>query len=247
MRDLSFITRLPITHRGLHDDSKNIVENSRGAVIAAIEHGYAIEIDVQLTKDNKSLVFHDKTLDRMVDKTGNLTDFTLAELQEFCYKANGEKLISVAQLLEIVNGQVPLIIEVKSISNNVGPLEKHIADLLKNYKGEVCVMSFNPYTVREFKKIAPDIIRGIVAQHNMLPKYWPKTNGIVRFIFKNLLHWFLLKPDFISYHVYDLPKISVKIARYFNVPVITWTVKTPKDAEYSAKYADQITFEGFLP
>ena len=247
MTKLSFITRLPIAHRGLHNADENIVENSKGSVLAAIKHGYAIEIDVQLTKDNQAIVFHDENLQRMVDNDGKVIDFTLQQLLEFKQKANGENLISFKELLEIVDGKVPLIIEVKSIAKNVGPLEKHIADAIQNYKGEICVMSFNPYTVREFKRIAPDIIRGIVALQNMKIKNWPNTTPFKRFIFKNLLHWFLIRPDFISYRVHDLPIISTQIAGFFGIPIITWTVKNPEDAQHSYKYADQITFEKYLP
>lgn len=247
MPDLNFITRLPIAHRGLHNADNNIVENSGGSIRAAIQHGYAIEIDVQLTKDNKAIVFHDETLDRLIDISGKVVDFNLAELLEMTYKANGENIISFTQLLEIIDGQVPLIVEVKSLANNIGPLEAYIADGLAQYNGDVCIMSFNPFTVQEFRRIAPQIIRGIVAEYNMLPEEWPGTNKWVRFGFKNLLHWPLTRPHFISYHVHDLPRISVKIARYFGRPVITWTVKSPVDAAHSNLYADQITFEQYLP
>uniref|UniRef100_A0A2A4YU73 Glycerophosphodiester phosphodiesterase n=1 Tax=OCS116 cluster bacterium TaxID=2030921 RepID=A0A2A4YU73_9PROT len=247
MVDLSFISRLPITHRGLHNAEKSIVENSRGSIEAAIEHGYAIEIDVRLTKDNQAIVFHDETLDRLIEKTGNVVDFTLPELLKMTYKMGGETIISFAQLLDIVAGQVPLIVEVKSFANNIGPLEAHIASLMQDYKGDICIMSFNPFTIKEFKRVAPRIIRGIVAEYNMTPQDWPGTNSLTRFLFKNLLHWPLTRPDFISYHVHDLPRLSVSIAKGFGIPIITWTVKSPQDAEYSAKHADQITFEQFLP
>lgn len=242
-----FIKKLPIAHRGLHNAELNIIENSRGSVEAAVEHGYAVEVDVQLTKDGQAIVFHDKSLSRLVDNSADVIDFTKAELLKMTYKANGENIIGFAQLLEIVGGKVPLIVEVKSLSKNIGPLEAHIALGIEGYEGDICIMSFNPFTVREFKRIAPQIIRGIVAEHDMQPHEWPGTNGLLRFIFKNLLHWPLLRPHFISYHVHGLPKLSVRIARFFGKPVITWTVKSPKDAEKSAQYADQITFEQYLP
>lgn len=245
--NLDFIAKLPIAHRGLHNAELNIIENSRGSVMAAIEHGYAIEIDVQLTKDEQAIVFHDENLNRLINNEGNVVDFTLSELCKMTYIANGEKIISFARLLEIVDGKVPLIVEVKSLANNIGPLEKHIAELMKNYQGDICIMSFNPFTVKEFKRIAPHIVRGIVAEYNMLPAKWPGTNALLRFIFKHLLHWPLTQPHFISYHVHELPTLSVKVARFFGKPVITWTVKSPKDAEHSNKYADQITFEQYLP
>ena len=247
MTDLGFISRLPIAHRGLHNAEKNIVENSRGSIKAAIAQNYAIEIDVQLTKDDQAIVFHDETLDRLIDKTGNVVDFTLPELQKMTYKMGGETIISFAQLLEIVAGQVPLVVEVKSLSNNIGPLEAYIANLMQDYKGDICIMSFNPFTVKEFKRIAPHIIRGIVAEHNMQPHDWPGTNGLIRFLFKNLLHWPLTRPHFISYHVHDLPKLNVSLAKWCGTPVITWTVKSAKDAAYSDRYADQVTFEAYLP
>ncbi len=247
MPDLNFITRLPIAHRGLHNVEQNIVENSYGSVKAAIEMGYAIEIDIQLTKDGQAIVFHDETLDRMTENSGNVMDYTLSELVSMTQKANGEKLLSFPQLLALVKGQVPLIVEVKCLSNDIKQLVDYVADELKDYLGEICVMSFNPMIIRQFKKIAPKIVRGIVAERNMQPQDWPNTNALMRFIFKNLLHWPLIRPHFISYHLYDLPTFCIKIARFFNIPVITWTVKSPKDAEHTYKYADQITFEQYLP
>lgn len=225
--NLDFIKKQPIAHRGLHNAELNIVENSRGSIEAAIIHGYTIEIDVQLTKDNQAIVFHDETLDRMTEISGNVVDFTLPELLTMTYKANGENIISYAELLKIVDGKVPLVVEVKSLSNNIGPLEAHVARGIASYKGDVCIMSFNPFTVREFKRIAPQIVRGIVAEYNMLPHEWPGTNAVLRFLFKNLLHWPLTRPHFISYHVHDLPRICVKIAKALGVPIITWTVKSP--------------------
>lgn len=247
MPDLSFITSLPIAHRGLHNADKNIIENSGGSIRAAIKHGYAIEIDVQLTKDHQAIVFHDETLDRVTEKTGNVVDFNLSELCDITYIIGGENIISFEQLLKIVDGQVPLVVEVKSLSNNIGPLEAYIAKNLKNYKGDVSIMSFNPFTVREFRRIAPHIVRGIVAEYNMLPREWVGTNSLIRFLFKNLLHWPLTRPHFVSYQVHDLPRACVRVARYFNIPIVTWTVKSPADAAQSAKYADQMTFEQFLP
>lgn len=245
--DVSLVKKLPIAHRGLHNVEQNIIENSHGAVMAAISHGYAIEVDVQLTKDGQAIVFHDEALDRLIATSGDVVDYDLAELCEMTYKANGEKIISFVQLLEIVDGKVPLIVEVKSRSNNIGPLEAHVARHIAAYKGDICIMSFNPFTVREFRRIAPDIIRGIVAEYNMLPKHWPGTNAFLRFIFKNLLHWPMTRPHFISYYVDDLPRLVVRLARLFGIPIVTWTVKSPQDAEHSYKYADQITFEQYLP
>lgn len=245
--NLDFITKIPIAHRGLHHAELNIIENSRGSVEAAVQHGYAIEIDVQLTKDGQAVVFHDEKLGRLIDNDGDVVDFTLLELIEMTYIANGEKMISFAQLLEIVAGKVPLIVEVKSLSNNIGPLEKHVADLIDGYDGEICIMSFNPFTVKEFKRIAPHIVRGIVAEYNMTPEEWPGTNPLTRFIFKNLLHWPLLRPHFISYHVHDLPTTCVKIAKAMGTPIITWTIESSADEQHSNKFADQITFEQYLP
>lgn len=247
MADLSFIVRLPIAHRGLHSLDNNIVENSGGAVCAAIIHGYAIEVDVQLTKDHKAVIFHDHTLKRMTGQTGKVIDYTLQELQQIRYSASDESILSFEELLQIVDGQVPLIIEVKSRSNNVGPLEIYIAKKLECYNGDVCIMSFNPLSLRKFKQIAPQIIRGIVAEYNMRPTDWRGTNIVARFLIKNFVHWPLSRPNFISYHLHDLPKWNIKIARKFGIPIISWTVKSAADADYSAQYADQITFEGFLP
>lgn len=247
MTDLSFLTRLPIAHRGLHNHAENIVENSGGAVRAAIKHGYAIEVDVQLTKDHKAIVFHDEALNRMTGQNGKVIDYTLNELQQIQFSANDETIISFAELLALVSGQVPLIIEVKSRFGNIGPLERYIAKMIDAYDGDICIMSFNPLSVRKFRHIAPHVIRGIVAEYNMNPTDWHGISALGWFFIKNFVHWPLTRPNFISYHLHDLPKLSIKIARRFGIPIISWTIKSQSDADISAKHADQITFEGFLP
>lgn len=247
MPDLSFITRLPIAHRGLHNADDNIVENSQGSILAATKNGYAIELDLQFSKDGQAIVFHDNTLDRMTNKTGNVDSFTLSELLQIQFLKTDEKIISFEHTLKLVNGQVPLIIELKNSTENIKNLVQTISQIIDNYDGEICVMSFNPIIINQFKKTAPHIIRGIVAEQKMLDEDWPGVNGLLKFIFKNLLYWPFIRPHFISYQQHDLPILCTKIARHFNVPIITWTVKTEKEAKLAYQHADQITFEGFFP
>ncbi|MXW87640.1 MAG: phosphodiesterase, partial [Boseongicola sp. SB0667_bin_21] len=145
-----FLTR-PIAHRALHDASDGRPENSRAAVNAALEHGYGIEIDVQLTSDGQAAVFHDYTLERLTGREGLVREQSIQELASIALRGSSESIPDLAEVLGLVAGRVPLLIEIKDWDGTFGPdvgsLESAVAKVLEGYDGPAAVMSFNPHSV----------------------------------------------------------------------------------------------------
>ena len=142
MKDIfdSWIVKTPIAHRGLHD--KNNPENSLPAFEKAIEHNFAIETDLQMTKDGVIVVFHDDYLNRMTDAVGDVREKTFDEIKNLTLKNSNQKIPTFDEFLSFVDGKVPLLIEIKD-HKNIGIKEEKIADALKNYKGKFAIQSFN--------------------------------------------------------------------------------------------------------
>lgn len=240
----------PIAHRGLHDVSAGVVENSRSAVLAAIEAGYGIEVDVQITADGEAVVFHDRLLERLTGRPGAVALHSAEELCAIPLSASaaGDRIWRLQELLDLVDGRVPVVVEIKSLWNRQTQLATRTARLLSTANGVVALKSFDPEMVVAARKAAPRVPRGVIG-HAFPPRdgegRWLPCG---RFCLRNLLHWPLTRPHFLSWDVQDLPRRSVQMAeQLFKVPVMTWTVRTPADQARAALYADQIVFEGFRP
>lgn len=243
---LDWLTERPIAHRGLHGDGR--VENSLAAARAAVKGGYAIECDVLLSKDGEVFVFHDDTLERLTAEKGRFSDRTAAELKQISLKGSDEKIPPLKQFLDTVGGKVPLIIELKSEWDGNEALAAKVADMLVDYAGPVCAMSFDPALVEGLRKHAPGLPRGIVAEWKMKPSDWPGMSWIERLKLAYLLHIFRTKPHFVSYAINDLPALSPMLAKYvMGMKLICWTVRTDKQRDRARIWSDQITFEGFRP
>lgn len=246
MKDLSWLTKRPVAHRGLHDAGGGIIENTPSAIKAAIEGGYAIEVDLQLAGDGEAMVFHDSTLDRLTTESGPLVGRSAAALREIAFKATKDRMMTLPELLDMVSGQVPLVIEIKSQWGNVGPLERRAAQVLRPYKGAAAVMSFDPLSVAAFVTLAPEIPRGIVAERFRDLDEWSQTTAWQRFVMRHLLHIGRTKFDFVAYDVHGLPSAAPLIARFLlRKPLLTWTVRTKTDRLRARVFANQMIFEGF--
>lgn len=235
----SWIVHTPIAHRGLHD--KTAPENSLPAFAKAMEMGYAIELDVHLLADNTVVVFHDESLARMTGNDGYIKYLNKEDLKMLHLNGTKECIPTLTDVLELVNGKVPILIEIKN-PNKVGNLEQAVIDILKNYKGEFAVMSFNPYSVAYFKKHAPNICRGQLSGTFR----GIKMPFIQKFVLKHmLLNKKVSEPDFIAYEYSALPNQTVR--KYRKLPLLVWPV--PNQAEYMkvVKYCDNVIFEGFEP
>lgn len=234
----SWIVKDYIAHRGLH--TKELPENSLGAFANAIEHGYPIEIDVQMIADGNIVVFHDYALSRMTGKDGYTKNLTTDELKEYKLAKTEYYIPTLTEVLELVDGQIPLLIEIKN-EGKVGELESRVYEILKNYSGEYAVQSFNPYSLEWFKKNAPEVWRG------QLSSFFKKQNlpFFKRFVLKRMFLNKISSPHFISYDARFLPNMYVK--RYKKLPLIAWCITSQSDYMKIVKHCDNIIFENFEP
>jgi glycerophosphoryl diester phosphodiesterase len=243
----------PIAHRGLHDASNGIVENSLSAARAAIAAGYAIECDIQTSRDGELVVFHDDTLERLTAATGPVAAFDASTLTRLQLDGAAETIPTFAGFLATIAGAAPLVVELKSRFDGDTRGAERAAALLAAYDGPVVVESFDPAPIAFLRANAdrlgvPDIPLGIVGEAVYDEKDWPTLTAAQRVEMTQFLHFPLTRPDFLSWSVADLPHAIPFLARQaLGLPVTTWTVRTPAQAEAAAKWADQIVFETFLP
>lgn len=248
LRAPSWLTARPIAHRGLHDRARGIVENMPSAVSAAVAKDFAIEVDIQLTADDDAMVHHDDELGRLNDGTGALATLTAAQLRQVAFKDTADRMMSLDDLCDLVGGRVPLVIELKSHYDGDRKLLRRAAQVLSAYPGPACLMSFDPDMIEGLRQHAPQVVRGIVAERNYTDPYWQKVTAAQRRDMMGLGHIFRTRPHFVSYRVDDLPAPPPWIARnVFGAALITWTVRNEEQRQRSARYADQMTFEGFVP
>ena len=229
-----------IAHRGLHDEKS--AENSMSAFGKAIEAGYAIEIDVHVTKDNQVVIFHDNDLKRMCGADVVIEETDFKELRKYKLGGTEEHIPLLVELLRIAEGEAPLLIELKA-EKKIGRLEQEVYAILRNYKGEFALQSFNPKSIKWFKKYKPEWVRGQLScdykDH--------KISGFKRSLLANCRLNFLTKPDFISYNIGQLPVESVTKFREKGGVVLGWTVRDQKTADEKAALVDNIIFENFIP
>ena len=247
MAELYWLKR-PIAHRGLHDQAKGIIENSASAVGAAMGGGYAVEVDLQCCAGHMPVVFHDDTLDRLTAERGAVFDRDAEELCSISLRNSEDRILSLPALLALVNGRVPLLLEVKSTWTREGKYEANIALLLASYAGPVAVMSFDPHCVAAFRELSPSLPRGLVAERFDDPRYWSELSLSERFAMRNLLTSAFARPHFIAYDVRALPALAPLLAQnVFGLPLLTWTVRTKEEQDRALRYADAMIFEGIRP
>src|SRR3981081_2318824 len=180
MRAPDWLTARTVAHRGLHDIARGIVENMPGAFQAAISGNFAIETDLQLSADGEAMVHHDDALGRLTEGSGALLGKTSAELRAVPFKHSSERMISLCDLCALVNGRVPLMIEVKSHFDGDRKLVARTAEVLRAYSGPAAVMSFDPDQVLALREIIPERPRGIIAQRSYDDDYWKKLTPAQR-------------------------------------------------------------------
>ena len=217
MKNLNFLKSNLIAHRGLHN--KNIPENSIAAFKNAIKNNYIIELDIHLLKDNQIVVFHDDNLLRMTNINKLLKDTTYDEIKNLKLNNTKYTIPKIEEVLKLVNGKVPIIIELK-YDRKTGLLEQELVKHLDNYKGKFCIKSFNPFTIRWFKKYRPNYIRGLLINY--------KKKNLFDKIALNKIIMLICKPDFIScsYKLYNNKQIKKYMKKK---PVLAWTIKNDKN------------------
>jgi len=240
----------PIAHRGLHDTTQGIVENSLAAVRAAIDAGYGIEIDVQPSVDGRAMVFHDATLDRVTDASGPIAQRSAADLTALALSGTQDTIPLLSDVLAMVAGQVPLLIELKDQSGGLGPaddiLERAVAADLKGYAGSVAVMSFNPNMIATMQRLAPDIPRGLVTC-SFAEAAWPGLGAETCAALRSIRAFGKVGARFISHDWRDLRNPRVLELQSNDTPILCWTIKSPEDEAEARRVANNVTFEGYLP
>lgn len=231
-------------HRGLHDNESQAPENSMKAFEKAVEAGYGIEMDIQLTKDRIPVVFHDFTLKRVCGQEGKVCDYTYEELQAFSLCGSKERIPRFQDVLERVNGRVPLIVELKVEWMDIGVCP--LADrLLREYRGLYCIESFNPMALLWYRRYHNDVMRGQLSDAFLRTG---EFQGALYRILQNLLLNWMTKPDFIAYNHKYADTISRRLCRslYKNLAV-GWTIKSQEELEEAKESFDLIIFDSFLP
>lgn len=249
MRDRAAFLK-PIAHRGLHDASKGIVENTAPAFEAAIARGYGIECDVRPASCGTPMVFHDLTLDRLVASAGPLVRHEASALKKLRYRSGEATISSLADLLDLVGGRVPLLIEIKSEWDGVDPaFLAAIADAANGYAGPLALMSFDPAVMATLRDLAPQIPRGIVSGQYVGDCWWRGKLGPERaYTLTHLLESGPAAPDFYAYDVTALPTPVTRYVReVLGMPLFTWTVRSEEQRATAASWADAPIFEGYLP
>lgn len=235
----SWLVETPIAHRGYH--TKTAPENSMAAFANAIEKGYAIELDVQLLADNTVVVFHDESLARMTGNDGYIKYLNQEDLKQLKLKDSKQTIPTLKEVLDFVDGRVPLLIEIKN-KYKVGSLEQAVIDILKNYKGEFAVQSFNPFSLSYFKKHAPNILRGQLS--GFLKK--EKMSWIKKTLLKSMrFNKKTSEPHFIAYEASTLPNRYVN--KFKKLPLLAWPVRSKEEYLKIVKYCDNVIFENFDP
>ena len=230
-------------HRGLHNGER--AENSISAFRAAVEAGYGIELDIRLSKDGKLVVFHDDTLDRVCGREGKVIDFTADELATFSLSGTADGVPLFSDVLSLVNGRVPLLVEIKEDAG-VSAVSLAACEMLKGYKGEFIVESFNPLSLKTVRENMPEISRGILSQRYF---EYERCRKPLFLALQALLLNFLCRPAFIAYDHRHANGLSLRFVRSFlGAATIAWTVRSAEEEKNARKNGfDGIIFENYLP
>lgn len=237
---------IPLAHRALHGAAGP--ENSPAAIRAAVAAGYGIEVDVQLSSDGVPMVFHDYALDRLTAESGPVAQRTAAALGAITLTGGTDTIPTLAQVLEIVAGTVPLLIEIKdqdgAMGRNVGPLERATCAALAGYSGDVALMSFNPHAVAVCAEAAPDIPRGLTTDLFHAPD-WPTVPKERRQKLALIDTLDEVGACFISHNQAQLAAPRVLELRDEGWPILCWTIRSPEAEAKARKVAHNVTFEGY--
>lgn len=236
---ISWLLKTPIAHRGLHNFE--FPENSMPAFVNAVEHGFAIELDVRLIDDQSVIVFHDDKLSRMTNMDGYVSNLKASDLDEIKLAKSEYGIPTFEKVLETVNGKVPLLIEIKKAEQSFA-IEDKVIDMLKSYDGPYAVQSFDPTSMQYFGKNAPNIMRGQLSSYFLRSDKSHSRREKSRM--KKLKYNSLSHPDFISYNFNNLPN---KYVTATGLPVLAWTIRSELEAAKAQSVCDNIIFEGFMP
>lgn len=225
-------------HRGLHGDG--IPENSLAAFARACENGYGIELDVQLSRDGTVMVFHDATLVRMTGREGKLCELDADELRTLTLADSNETIPTFAEVLSLVRGRVPLLVELKGETTNVALCPK-VAALLRDYTGPYCIESFNPLLLGEMKKHLPNVFRGMLYTNLCHEK---KSHSALNILLTTMALNVIAKPDFIAYNQHYRDSLPVRLTtKLYGAPHFVWTTRGDREREIAREHGEHAIFE----
>jgi len=241
-------TKAPIAHRGFFDNEGPAPENSLPAFQRAIDKGYCIELDTQLTADGTVVVLHDKSLLRSSGVDRNVEDMTDAELAECRLFGTDERVPTFAEALDLIDGQVPLLVEIKGeAGDDVAAISAATYEQLKRYDGVYVVQSFNPFALQWFKDNAPDVTRGLLSKDFIAD---PEGQSLVnRLALTPMLTNVVARPNFISYELKSASQLTFQAMKNLSdLPCLAWTLKSQEelDAARAAGF-DGFIFDSFEP
>lgn len=243
----AFLDR-PVAHRALHDRAAGRIENSPAAIRAAIAAGYPIEIDIQRSSDGQAMVFHDYDLQRLTGTRGAIQQTSAEALRGLTLLGGEDTIPTLPEILDLVAGKVPLLIEVKdqdgAMGPNVGPLEETVIQALKGYDGPLALMSFNPHSVAALAALAPDIPRGLTTC-GYTPEDWPTLPAATRDALRAIPDAERVGASFISHHHRHLDAPRVAELKAQGLALLCWTIRSPEDEAAARTIAQNITFEGY--
>ncbi|HEY1745768.1 MAG TPA: glycerophosphodiester phosphodiesterase family protein [Xanthobacteraceae bacterium] len=244
----AWLTARPIAHRGLHDAAVGTIENTAGAMQAALDADYGVEVDLQISADGEAMVHHDAVLGRLTEGDGRLDQLTSAELKRVKFRESAERMLTLADLCDLVGGRAVLLPELKSRFDGDERLAARVATVLSGYRGPVAPMSFDPRQLQTLRQKAPKLPRGIVAAKYKPHPYWDQMPPALRHSMGSLLPAATARPQFVAYMKDNLPALAPWLARHILcLPLITWVVRTETERQRATLHADQIIFEGFRP
>ena len=239
----------PIAHRALHDRSKGKIENSPAAIKAAVDAGYAIEIDLQLSRDGVAMVFHDDEMDRLTSSKGRVNLYSAEELSRTFLRDSNDTIPTLEHVLQMIAGKVPLLIELKDqtleLSASDGKLEEATAKSLKNYDGPVALMSFNPSMIANMARLMPDTPRGLTTSSYDYDDWHPVPPATCDRL-RNIPDYDAVEASFISHQGNDLLRPRVLELKSKGEAILCWTIRTPEQEKMARQVAQNVTFEGYL-
>ena len=235
MQKFNWLTERPIAHRGYHDLNRTVWENTLSAFSRAAEAGFAIECDLQYTADAIPVVFHDDDLKRLCGVEGDVRARTAGELGLLAIGGTADRIPTLNQLLHLVKGRVPLVLELKGRKGDDDGFAMAVLDAIEDYDGPVALMSFDHWLLKDLKALGTSRPLGLTAE-GARPENFAVHEEAMR-----------LGLDFISYHYGHLPNDFISKERDLGKQIITWTVRDDEARTITALNADQMTFEGFDP
>lgn len=237
MKDTKWLIDSLFAHRGLHNEV--YPENTLGAFKHAVSKNYDLECDIQLTKDEKIVVFHDKNLKRLCNVDRVLEECTYLELQEFNIKGTEEKIPLLDEFLRVLPETTKLLIEFKPTSRH-----KRIVELflkrMEHVPNMYAIHSFDPRILVDFRKLAPEVIRGFISENFSIKEY-----GLTGKMCGKLLFNKSTQPDFINYGLKDLPSKLLDKQKRKGRLVLSYTARTQKELDFVRDRYDNAVFENF--